>query len=69
MTDTLIICITATICVLSILAVANYRLGQYLNPPVKSDLEALQSQYKAIQSELQDVRNRMNKISIEKGMR
>ena len=69
MIDTLIISLTSAVCILATLAVANYRIGQLINPPVKKDLEALAAQHKAVMQELAEVRNRINKISIEKGMR
>ena len=69
MTETLIICITATTCLLATLAVANYRLGQYLNPPVKPAIDALTEQNARLQTELNDIRTRINKITIDKGMR
>lgn len=69
MTETLIVSLTSATCLLTTLAVVNYRLGQYLNPPLKADIEAVNKAVAAQKAELEDVRNKLSRISLDKGLR
>lgn len=69
MIETSIIVGTTAICFLAALIAADRRLGQYLNPPLRAEIETLRSEIKALQSEISDTRKKLNNIALDRGFK
>ena len=69
MLETALIVGTVAACFLILVAVVNHRVGQYLNPPLREEIEELKADQKLVGFELDKLNDRVNDIVVNKGMR
>lgn len=55
--------------VLTAVLIANHRLGQYLNPPLKKELAALKTEYVKAMKAISEVHNKVNAVMLDKGFK
>jgi len=61
--------IVMAICFLAMLAVVNYRVGQYLNPPIVQEIGIIKKQITAVEVELREVSSQVSNMVIDRSMR
>lgn len=57
------------IVMLVLIAIANFRLGQYLAPPAQEEIKAIHEILEKYRNEVSELRQKVNSLLVEKGFK